>query len=67
MADLAIIGGGLTGLTAAYRLRNKGHDVTIYEASDTIGGLAAGFASSPSHEQMTGLVSFLAVFIEGGD
>lgn len=43
MADLAIIGGGLTGLTAAYRLRNKGHDVTIYEASDTIGGLAAGF------------------------
>lgn len=43
MADFAIIGGGLTGLTAAYRLRNKGHDVTIYEASDTIGGLAAGF------------------------
>lgn len=43
MADFAIIGGGLTGLTAAYRLRNKGHDVTIFEASDTVGGLAAGF------------------------
>lgn len=38
-----IIGGGLTGLTAAYRLVQAGHDVTIFEASDTLGGLAAGF------------------------
>lgn len=38
-----IIGGGLTGLTTAYRLVNEGHDVTIFEAGDFIGGLAAGF------------------------
>jgi protoporphyrinogen oxidase len=38
-----IVGGGLTGLTAAYRLVQAGHDVTIFEASDTLGGLAAGF------------------------
>ena len=38
-----IIGGGITGLTAAYRLVQAGHDVTIFEASDTPGGLAAGF------------------------
>ena len=38
-----IIGGGITGLTAAYRLIQAGHDVTIFEASDTLGGLAAGF------------------------
>jgi len=40
---IAIIGGGLTGITAAYRLTQQGHHVTIFEASDTLGGLAAGF------------------------
>ncbi|GAB5458907.1 MAG: NAD(P)/FAD-dependent oxidoreductase [Henriciella sp.] len=43
MAKVGIIGGGLTGLTSAYRLQQQGHEVTIFEASDTIGGLAAGF------------------------
>ncbi|KUJ85728.1 hypothetical protein AVO45_01710 [Ruegeria marisrubri] len=40
---ICIIGGGFTGLTAAYRLTQKGADVTIFEASDRLGGLAAGF------------------------
>ena len=39
---IGIIGGGLTGLTAAYRLVQQGVDVTIFEASDRLGGLAAG-------------------------
>jgi protoporphyrinogen oxidase len=43
MANIGIIGGGLTGLTTAYRLIQQGHKVTIYEASDYLGGLAAGF------------------------
>src|SRR3990167_4104705 len=37
--NIAIIGAGITGLTAAYRLTQAGHAVTIYEASDTPGGL----------------------------
>ena len=41
--EIAIIGAGLTGLTAAYDLLKAGHDVTIYEASEKVGGLAAGF------------------------
>lgn len=40
---IAIIGGGFTGLTAAYRLSRQDVDVTIFEASDALGGLAAGF------------------------
>src|SRR5687768_12737911 len=39
MASIAIIGGGLTGLTAAYCLKQRGSRVVIYEASDRIGGV----------------------------
>jgi protoporphyrinogen oxidase len=40
---IAILGGGFTGLTAAYYLQKKGHDITIYEQNNNLGGLAAGF------------------------
>lgn len=36
--DVAIIGGGTAGLTAAYRLIAAGRTVTLYEASDRLGG-----------------------------
>jgi oxygen-dependent protoporphyrinogen oxidase len=38
MASVAVIGGGLTGLTAAYYLKQRGSRVVVYEASDRIGG-----------------------------
>jgi protoporphyrinogen oxidase len=41
--NTAIIGAGYAGLSAAYDLAKAGHQVTIYEASDHVGGLAAGF------------------------
>ncbi len=40
---IAIIGGGFTGLTAAYELAKLGHDVVLFEKEKTLGGLAAGF------------------------
>lgn len=40
---VAIIGAGLTGLTAGYELSKKGYAVTIFEKSDDIGGLVGGF------------------------
>ena len=42
--NIAIVGGGFTGLTAAYQLSKKGHKVTVFEASNNLGGLVAGFA-----------------------
>jgi len=36
--NIAIIGGGISGLVAAFELRKLGVDVTLYEASDRYGG-----------------------------
>ncbi|MEI7467125.1 MAG: NAD(P)/FAD-dependent oxidoreductase [Chloroflexota bacterium] len=41
--NIAIVGAGATGLAAAHDFLNAGHQVTIFEASDRPGGLAAGF------------------------
>ncbi len=40
---IAIIGAGFAGLSAAYDLRKAGHEVTIFEAAEYVGGLASGF------------------------
>ena len=42
-AQVAVIGGGIGGLSAAYDLVQAGKAVTVYEAADYVGGLAAGF------------------------
>jgi protoporphyrinogen oxidase len=40
---VAIIGGGITGLTAAYELSKAGHAVSIFEKESYLGGLAYGY------------------------
>jgi len=43
--NIVIVGGGFTGLTAAYALarRRDGHRITLIEAGPSLGGLAGGF------------------------
>ena len=43
MKDVIVIGAGPAGLTAAYKLAEGGCDVTVYEAGNTVGGLARSF------------------------
>lgn len=40
---IAIIGAGFTGLSAAYELVKKGHEVTMFEKDPQPGGLAIGY------------------------
>ncbi len=44
---VGIIGGGYTGLVAALRLLQKGHEVVLFEKSSTLGGMAAVFELEP--------------------
>lgn len=37
----AIVGGGMLGLTLAYRMAKQGHKVTLVEAAPTLGGLTS--------------------------
>ena len=41
-----VVGGGIAGLAAAYRLQQRGHEVRVLEASDDLGGLAATYATA---------------------
>lgn len=43
--NIAVIGGGWAGLSAAVRLRQRGFSVTVFEAARTLGGRARGVQS----------------------
>jgi protoporphyrinogen oxidase len=39
----AVVGGGILGMTLAHRLAQAGHGVTLFEAAEQLGGLAAAW------------------------
>ncbi|GAA0227084.1 NAD(P)/FAD-dependent oxidoreductase [Haladaptatus pallidirubidus] len=43
---IGIVGGGIAGLAAAYRLQQHDYDVQVFEASDDLGGLAATYETN---------------------
>lgn len=51
---LAVVGAGPAGLTAAFRLEQSGHDVTVFEARDVAGGRTHTEHFGPGHWLDTG-------------
>ena len=47
MANWGIVGGGLLGMTLAHRLRQRGEHVTLFEAGESLGGLASAWSLGP--------------------
>jgi protoporphyrinogen oxidase len=41
---ILVVGGGIGGMTVAYRLLQKGYEVTVVEKNDNLGGLMGGFS-----------------------
>lgn len=58
---VAVIGAGPAGLTAAYRLRSSGHEVTVFEANAEAGGRTHSEHYGPGHWSDTG-AGWLASF-----
>jgi oxygen-dependent protoporphyrinogen oxidase len=61
---ILVIGAGISGLTAAYRLKQAGHEVSVLEARQEVGGRMItidwkGFSIDPGAEFVTGADKFL--------
>ena len=54
LPSVGVIGGGPAGLAAAYELRLAGHPVTVYEATDRLGGMMV--LGIPEYRLAAGLI-----------
>ncbi len=51
-----VIGGGVAGLCAAFIAQEKGHEVTLYEAGDNLGGNMRLAAYPPGKGDITNMI-----------
>jgi len=55
-----VVGGGAAGMSAALSAREKGHDVTLYEKGERLGGQLYLAAAPPGREEFAALAKDLA-------
>ena len=55
---VAVVGGGPAGLEAARVLGERGHDVTLFEANDRLGGQVGLAALSPRRRDLKGIIDW---------
>ncbi|MCB2115294.1 MAG: NADPH-dependent 2,4-dienoyl-CoA reductase, partial [Rhodobacteraceae bacterium] len=60
---IAVVGAGPAGLSAALALDERGHDVTLFEKADEIGGQLNLAKQVPGKEEFHGLVAWFATML----
>lgn len=55
-----VVGGGLAGMEAARTLAERGHEVTLYERSDKLGGQWSIACQEAGKENLASLITYLA-------
>lgn len=55
---VAVVGGGIAGMEAARAAAKRGHEVTLYEASDTLGGQIRLAAVPPRKSEITRSIEY---------
>ncbi len=63
---VAVVGGGPGGMKAAATLAKRGHDVTLFEARDELGGQAAWFTRTEIRRELRGILDHLKGELDRG-
>ena len=68
MGAVAVVGGGVAGLSAAYRLKQRGIRVVVYEAGERVGGVVKterrdGFVAELGPNSIAGLTPALRALL----
>lgn len=62
--NIAVVGAGMAGLSCATTLAERGHQVTLFEAADKIGGQFNLAAAIPGKEEFEHTISYFTHLIE---
>lgn len=62
--DVVIVGGGVAGLEAARVVAEKGHNVSLYEKSDVLGGQALAASTTRFKNRLAALVKYYEAQLE---
>ncbi|MFW6386647.1 MAG: FAD-dependent oxidoreductase [Bacillota bacterium] len=65
--DIVVIGGGPAGLEAAWVAASRGHNVSLYEREDEVGGQLKAGAMGPNKQEFAKAIKYYRTMLEKND